>query len=392
MTVTLKKLGDVAEFIRGITFTPNDVVGDLSKSNIGVMRTKNVQQFLDLTDVWGIDKSFVKNNKQYLSEGDLLVSSANSWNLVGKVAWVPKLDYEATFGGFVTVLRANENIVNKRYLYYWFASEKTQALLRSFANKTTNISNLNLKRALDLKIPIPPFAEQIRIAKLLDTADNVLQLRKQAIEKLDEISKSIFKNYLSKSENLESIKKLGEICDVRDGTHASPKYVTDGVPLVTSKNLKNGFVDLSDVSLISIDDFFEINKRSKVDCGDILMPMIGTIGNPVVVEEENPMYAIKNVALLKQRPCSPSPIYLKAFLESDNFEIYVAKVSRGGTQKFLGLGDIRALKIPLLKKDIENQFLEMSKEINSLRKKYIAYSLRIDAVVSSLQHQSFAVN
>ena len=45
-------------------------------------------------------------------------------------------------------------------------------------------------------------------------------------------------------------KKFGEVYDVRDGTHDSPKYIEDGYPLVTSKNLKNGEVNFEKVKFI----------------------------------------------------------------------------------------------------------------------------------------------
>ena len=69
--------------------------------------------------------------------------------------------------------------------------------------------------------------------------------------------------------------------------------------LVTSKNLKHGTIDLVDVNYVSKADFVSINLRSKVDLWDILMPMIGTIGNPVIVDFE-PLFAIKNVCLIKK--------------------------------------------------------------------------------------------
>ena len=94
--------------------------------------------------------------------------------------------------------------------------------------------------------------------------------------------------------------RLGEVCDVRDGTHDSPKYFSKGFPLMTSKNFSKGFEDFSDVKFISKSDFDEINKRSKVDVGDIVMPMIGTIGSPVIIRSKRP-FAIKNVALIKSR-------------------------------------------------------------------------------------------
>jgi type I restriction enzyme S subunit len=208
MKAGLAALGEVSEFIRGITFTPNDVEEVASTNTVGVMRTKNVQEQLDLNDVWQIDRKFVKNKNQYLEEGDLLVSSANSWNLVGKASWVPFLNYESSFGGFVTVLRGNKKLVDRRYLYYWFVSDRIQKLLRSFSNKTTNISNLSLSRAKELTIPLPPLAEQQRIAALLDTADRILKQRELAIAKLDQLAQSVFVD-IFKSE--KDIKKLSDL-------------------------------------------------------------------------------------------------------------------------------------------------------------------------------------
>ena len=92
--------------------------------------------------------------------------------------------------------------------------------------------------------------------------------------------------------------KLGDICDVRDGTHDSPSYVDTGYPLVTSKNIVDGKLDLSVVNYITRDDYNKINERSKVDDGDIIMTMIGTIGNPYLVNGFTD-FAIKNVALIK---------------------------------------------------------------------------------------------
>ena len=192
MSWSTVKLGDVAEFIRGITFKPVDVVSLDTFNAIGCMRTKNVQTDLDLNDVWGIDKRFVKNAKQIMREGDILVSSANSWNLVGKGCWIPKLNYECTFGGFVSVLRGNPQKIDAKYLYNWYTSKKIQNIVRSFGQKTTNISNLNIERCLAQELVLPPLAEQKRIAAILDKADEIKRKREQAIAKLDQLAQSIF--------------------------------------------------------------------------------------------------------------------------------------------------------------------------------------------------------
>jgi len=141
------------------------------------------------------------------------------------------------------------------------------------------------------------------------------------------------------------IKTLGKVFDVRDGTHDSPKYIDDGYPLITSKNLKNGLITYNKIKFISESDYININKRSKVDIGDVLFAMIGTIGNPVEIIE-TPNYAIKNVALFKVDE-NQSSRFLKYYLDSSFVIDKMNKDAKGTTQKFVGLGYLRSFTIPL---------------------------------------------
>nr|WP_312755457.1 restriction endonuclease subunit S [Rummeliibacillus suwonensis] len=145
---------------------------------------------------------------------------------------------------------------------------------------------------------------------------------------------------MAKKENIFAWeqRKLGDIKDVRDGTHDSPKYHNEGFPLVTSKNLTGNGLDMTDVSLISEKDFQSINKRSKVDVGDIIFGMIGTIGNPVIVDREG--FAIKNIALIKHGG-EVTNNFLIQLLKSSIFKQYIQNENAGNTQKFLGLNKIR---------------------------------------------------
>ena len=135
------------------------------------------------------------------------------------------------------------------------------------------------------------------------------------------------------------VEKLGKIYDVRDGTHDSPKYQPEGYPLITSKNLKNGGLNFEKVKYISETDYQKINERSAVHKGDILLAMIGTIGNPVVVELE-PDFAIKNVALIKPLD-NQNSYFLKYYLETEYVQSKMRSEAKGTTQKFVGLGYLR---------------------------------------------------
>jgi type I restriction enzyme, S subunit len=168
---------------------------------------------------------------------------------------------------------------------------------------------------------------------------------------------------------------LGEYYDVRDGTHDSPQYVEEGYPLVTSKNLKNGKIDLSKIKYISEKDYQDINKRSGVDVGDVLMAMIGTIGNPVEIIEP-PKFAIKNVALFKTN-AQQSPAYLRYFLSHPETVSKMMSDAKGTTQKFVGLGYLRNFPIlvpPLAEQErivakFDAAFAEIDKAVSTAESK-----------------------
>jgi type I restriction enzyme S subunit len=139
--------------------------------------------------------------------------------------------------------------------------------------------------------------------------------------------------------------RLGNAYDVRDGTHDTPKYVDVGIPLITSKNLSSGYLSFADVKLISEQDHQQISDRSQVDKDDILFAMIGSIGNPVIVDTEK-HFSIKNVALFKYYDRdSASPDFLRYFLQASTNKI--KDLATGGLQPFVSLGFLRAYPIAL---------------------------------------------
>ncbi|WP_075168043.1 restriction endonuclease subunit S [Acinetobacter indicus] len=146
---------------------------------------------------------------------------------------------------------------------------------------------------------------------------------------------------------------LKMLIDVRDGTHDTPSYVesnSNTYPLVTSKDVTGGRVDLVDCKHISEADYLNIIKRSEVAKGDILMPMIGTVGSPVLVED-NFEIAIKNLALFKTSISNEKldSKFLLYFLNSSECEMQFSLEGKGGVQNFVSLGTLRNLILPLTK-------------------------------------------
>ena len=154
--------------------------------------------------------------------------------------------------------------------------------------------------------------------------------------------------------------RMGSCLDVRDGTHDTPKYVTEGIPLVTSKNLCNGKIDFSTAKFISKEDHLAISQRSKVDSEDIMYAMIGSIGNPVLYNG-NAEFSIKNMALFKKINNGLDMEYVHWFLYLS--QDTMKKFSSGGVQSFVSLGYLRNYWIPVPPIEEQHRIVTTIKQI-----------------------------
>ena len=210
----------------------------------------------------------------------------------------------------------------------------------------------------NMEIIVPPIDEQQKIAEILGTADEDIVKTQEVIEAAEKLKRGLMQQLFTRGIGRKKSKKtkigeipeewevleLGKICDVRDGTHSSPKYHEEGIPLITSKNLVDNKLDFKNISLISGTDFQEIERRSRVDDGDILFGMIGTIGNPVIVKKDRD-FAIKNVALIKFTESKMNNVFVLYFLKSTHTEGQFNQKKGGSTQKFIALGVIRQILV-----------------------------------------------
>lgn len=346
---SLVELGDVASFIRGVTYKPDDITDNFIDGSVVCMRTKNVQADLDESDLLSIPRQLVKKDDKLLRKGDLLVSTANSWNLVGKCCWVPELDYPATAGGFIAILRGDNSKIDARYLYHWFASGETQHKARNCGRQTTNISNMDIKRCLKLPIPLPPLPEQRRIAAILDKADALRAKRREAIAKCDQLLQSVFlETFGDPVTNPKGWPTafVEDISAVQGGLQLSAKRkdLPVSVPYLRVANVYRGRLNLSEVKTIQATQA-EI-ERTRLHQGDILI--VEGHGNP----EEIGRCAIWNAAVpgcvhqnhlirLRLDQHRALPEYVESFLNSDGG----SRVLKGTSRTTSGLNTISTTKV-----------------------------------------------
>lgn len=337
----MAKLGEVCTIVSGST--PKTSVTSYWDGNIKWITPAELNEdtFYIMDSVRHItEEGKEKTGLSYLPTGTVILSSRAP---IGKTAIA---GCEMCCNQGFKNLICSDAIYNE-YLYF-FLKSKTDYL--NSLGRGATFKEVSKSIVENIEIPLPEVNQQKEIAEKFKKLEQLISLRKQQIAKLDELVKvrfvEMFGDPVNNPMNYPK-SHLGKVCDVRDGTHDSPEYYDVGYPLVTSKNVTGGKIDLSGCNLISEDDYKKICERSKVDRGDIIMPMIGTVGKPVIVNIE-PMFAIKNVALIKFTLNSlVTNIYIKTLLESDYFDRAVLDKIRGGTQKFIALGDIRKLEIIL---------------------------------------------
>ena len=302
---------------------------------------------------------------------------------------------DVVFDSHLIRVQPNKNLIDSRYLYLNCISQHARTALISEA-KTATMTTIDQAAINRCPVLIPPRKEQTAIATALSDVDNLIHSLEKLITKKEAIKTATMQQLLSGKTRLPEfairddgiakgfkqtelgwipedwyICSLSDICDVRDGTHASPKYKDNGVPLVTSKNIVNDILDLSNISFISDEDAYEINKRSKVDYGDIIMSMIGTVGSAVLIDRE-PKFCIKNVALFK--PKIDIGQYLIQLIHSSIFQKYLYDGIDGGIQKFVSLATLRGLNV-VIPRDIKEQtaiatiLSDMDNEIQALQKR-----------------------
>ena len=240
----------------------------------------------------------------------------------------------------IAVFPFNNNLVNTLYLYYYFLLHNLRYLDSGSAQSQITISDLE-----KLVIKLPPLETQKKIAGVLSSLDDKIELNNKINQNLEQQAQAIY-NQLILTQELKE-KTLSEIIEITDGTHDSPKVKEEGYYLITSKHLSKYGVNKDNANYISEEDFNKINERSKVDKYDILISMIGTVGLVSLIIEDDIDFAVKNVGIFKTSLQKDYIYFIFSYLLSSSTQNYVKSHLAGTTQKYISLGELRNLKIKI---------------------------------------------
>ena len=256
------------------------------------------------------------------------------------------------------------------YLMMWFRRPEFDRYARFHSHGSAR-EIFDWDELCDVMLPIPSITRQSEIVAEYETLTNRIRLNNQKIQHLEATAQALYRKTFVDNidkENLPEGWRMGtidSICEVKDGTHDSPKPVDVGNPLITSVHLNSWSVSLQSAYFISARNYSKINERSLVETGDILMSMIGTIGVVSYVLYEQVDFAVKNMAIFKTSRNSKYAEYVLFNLKSNEMKQYIVESTSGSTQGYVTLNTLRCIPLIIPDECIIEDFHSIAKELIS---------------------------
>lgn len=362
----------------------NEVLKDISGGNKKTLKS----DFLDKGEFAIVDQgqSLIAG---YTNNKELLVKASPPYVVFGDHTRAFKfIDVPFAMGadGTKVLKPKNEGILSEKYLYYFFL--------------TIDIPNTGYNRHFkylkELKIPLPPLAEQQKIAAILDTADSLRQKDQQLVERYTALSQSLFLEMFGDPVTNPmgwEIAKLKDVCTkITDGTHHSPELIETGVPYVTAKHVKDYGLDFdTKPTYVSQQDHEEIYKRCSPEYGDLLYIKDGaTTGIACINTFKEPISLLSSLALLKSNQKVINNYYLCNWLNHNGVKNKLTReyMSGAAIQRYT-LAKINSFTLMVPPIELQNQFAEHIQFIEAQKQQAQACLEKSEALFNSLLQRAF---
>ena len=307
----------MAQLIRGITFGKSEQLDHATDDSLLVATTKAAQSsgIVD-ADLYHVPRTVLKDESKLLRSGDILISTANSLNLLGRTTHVLKVERPMSFGAFMSLIRPNERILDGYLIHCLRTAYAADFFVRN-ANTTTNISNLNLSALAVFQIPLPPLEVQKEIVAEIEGYQKVINGARAVLDH--------YRPHIPIHPDWPS-EQLGKLCTIRTGK----KDVNSGNP----EGKYPFFTCAREHTFSDVWSF---------DCEAILVAGNGDVG--AVQYYQGKFEAYQRTYVLSDW-VSVTGRYLYFCLDGPLKET-VSKLKQGNTMPYIKLGMLSEFQVPL---------------------------------------------
>ncbi len=310
---------------------------------------------------------------------------------VARVCKAPSEYLPARVNQHVAIIRTNQDELNSSYVNYCLNSRSMQNYMLSLASAGATRNALTKVMIENFDIPKPPIDIQKKIAHILSTLDDKIELNRKMNQTLEEMAQALFKSWFvdfdpvhakanaKSGEALEcaaaelgiskevlelfpnefeesemgmipkgwEVKALHSLVkQLKPGTNYQPKRVESGIPFVNGKHIQNGFLSLKDIKYITEEEYSRVHKSWKPEAYDVLITRIGTLGKVgVILETDLPLALHYNSIDIKTDILSHQFLYF--LLKSDFFQKQFHLNKKQAVQEFITIDAVEKLKIIL---------------------------------------------
>lgn len=345
------KLGDVATYINGYAFKPED------RGEVGLP----IIRIQDLTgnayDLGFYNGDYPKRIE--INDGDVLISWSAS---LGVYVWNRG---RALLNQHIFKVEFDKVNIDKSYFVYAVRQKLAEMAMKTHGATMKHIVKKDFEETL---IPYPSQKKQIEIGTNLDKIANIIAARKQQLELLDELVKARFVEMFGDCNNLISMEDVCSI--ITDGTHQPPKFKESGIPFILVSNLSNNTITYNTEKYISEETYSALYKRTPIEIGDLLLSTVGSYGHPAVVTEDTRFLFQRHIAYLKPKREIVNSFYLHSALLAPDGQRQIEEKIKGIAQKTLNLSEIRKIMIPVPEIEEQNEFADFVKRIDKSKVNY----------------------
>lgn len=379
----MAKLGDIATYINGYAFKPQD----WSDEGIPIIR---------IQDLTGNSYQANRYNGEYASkyevnDGDVLISWSAS---LGVYIWHGE---KAVLNQHIFKVVFDKERISKDFFIH-----QVGLILENAAFDAHGATMKHLTKPVFDALPfyLPPYEKQCEIAEVLDKVTSLISLRKQQLAKLDELVKARFvemfgdpinnpmKWIISKIEDITAQEKNALKAGPFGSALKKEFYVRSGYKIYGQEQVICGDASFGDY-YIDEEKYKEL-KNCAVQAGDILISLVGTYGKTLIMPD-NYEAGIINPRLMKitLNKNKVTPIYFKYYFESNALKASMDANTHGGTMGILNLGIIRQMKIQVPPLSLQNQFAAFVERVDQ-QKQTVQQSLeKLELMKKALMQEYF---
>lgn len=341
-----KRLGDIASYINGYAFKPEQ----RGTEGLPIIRIQDLTG--NAYDLGFYDGDYPE--KIEINNGDVLISWSAS---LGVYIWNRG---KALLNQHIFKVAFDKVNVNKDYFVFAVKHKLDEMVSKTHGATMKHI----IKKDFDnTKIPFPSLEMQEETASILKMVSDIIDTRQQEIKKLDELIRARFVELFENGDY--KTEKLGSVCTkITDGTHKTPTYLDEGITFISAKNIVNGELDFSDVKHISEEEYQEIQKRCQTAIYDILLSKSGSLGAPVIVKTEEKLGLFESLAVIKYDREKLLPEFLCEQLKTDRIQRQFTTGTKGVAIKHLHLGVIAETDVIVPPIEEQRQFADFVKQVN----------------------------